>query len=266
MLTNVGLDRTEHLGSSVEEIAREKLASLRPGTWLILGTEDSKVVGETLQACEEVGAELVEIVGRSGNLAPATKDLAPYLAHDVRVGIRAAETVLSRSLSETESRGALAVRLPGRFEVYRVGGVPVIVDVGHNAGGIEAAVEATRNAYGERPLGVVFGALRDEDVGSMLSVLQKNAEVLILTKPKGERAADPSWVDEVNRPVDGSGVRAKVRGDVHDAVKVAIAEMAGRSGAVLVTGSLQTAAGILGALRESRYRGGSAQVADTRLP
>ena len=266
VLTNVGLDHTEHLGSSVEEIAREKLASLRPGTRLILGTEDPRVVEVALQACEEVSAELMEVVRRSGNLIPAIEDLAPYLAHDVRVGIRAAETVLGRSLSETEIRGALAARLPGRFEVYRVGGVPVIVDGGHNADGIKAAVEATRNAYGERPLGVVFGALRDKDIGSMLTVLQKEAEVLILTKPKGGRAADPSWVDEVIHPVDGGGSRAKVRADVHDAVEVAIAEMAGRGGAVLVTGSLQTAAGILGALRESRYRGGCAQLADTRLP
>ena len=108
--------------------------------------------------------------------------------------------------------------------------------------------------------------MRDKDIGSMLTVLQKDAEVLILTKPRGERAADPSWVDEVIHPVDGGGGRARVRADLHDAVEVAVAEMAGRDGVVLVTGSLQTAAGILGVLREIPYRIGSAQVADTRLP
>lgn len=167
-------------------------------------------------------------------------------------------------MNETEGRGALAARLPGRFEVYRVGGVPVIVDGEHNADGVEAAVEAARNTYGERPLGVVFGALRDKDIGSMLAVLQKDADALILTRPKGDRAADPSWIDEVICPMDGDGSRATVRGDLHDAVEVAVAEMAGRDGVVLVTGSLQTAAGILGVLREIRYRIGSAQVADAR--
>ncbi len=234
------------------EIAREKLASLRPGTRLVLGTEDPRVIEVALQACEEVGAELVEIIERSEHLVPATKDLAPYLAHNVRVGIRAAETLLGRSLNEAESRGALAARLPGRFEVYHVGGVPVIVDGGHNATGVEAAVEAVRNAYGERPLAAVFGALRDKDLGSMLAVLQKDADVLVLTRPKGERAAEPSWVNEVTRPVDGRGNRAIVRADVHGAVEIAVAEMTGRGGVVLVTGSLQTAAAILGVLREGR--------------
>jgi hypothetical protein len=240
------LDHTEHPGSSVEEIAREKLASLRPGTRLILGTEDPNVVEVALQACEEVGADLVEVVERSGYLATVAEDLAPYLAHNVRVGIRAAETLLGRSLDEAESRGALATRLPGRFAVRHTGDVLVIVDGGHNAAGVEAAVEAARNAYGERPLGVEFGALRDKDIGSMLAVLQKDADMLVLTKPKGERAADPSWVDEVIRPVDGGGSRARVRADVdvYDAVEDAVAEMAGCGGAVLVTGSLQTAAGI----------------------
>jgi hypothetical protein len=59
--------------------------------------------------------------------------------------------------------------------------------------------------------------------------------------------------------MDGGGNRATVRADVHDD---AVAEMAGRGAAVLVTGSLQTAAGVLGALREGRYRVGSAQVVD----
>lgn len=258
VLTNVGLDHTEHLGSSVEEIAREKLASLRLGTRLILGTEDPKVVEVALRACEEVGAELVEVVERSGYLATVAEDLVPYLAHNVRVGIRAAETLLGRSLDEAESKGALATRLPGRFTVRHTGDVPVIVDGGHNAAGVEAAVGAARNAYGERPLGVVFGALRDKDIGSMLAVLQKDADMLVLTKPKGERAADPSWVDEVIRPVDGGGGRAKVRADVHDAVEDAVAEMAGRGGVVLVTGSLQTAAGYLGArLCESESKTGA---------
>src|SRR3954452_16056782 len=41
VLTNVGLDHTEYLGDTVEKIAEEKLASLRHGSVLVLGTEDS---------------------------------------------------------------------------------------------------------------------------------------------------------------------------------------------------------------------------------
>ena len=40
VLTNVALDHTEYLGDTIEEIAVEKLASLRPGATLFLGTSD----------------------------------------------------------------------------------------------------------------------------------------------------------------------------------------------------------------------------------
>jgi dihydrofolate synthase/folylpolyglutamate synthase len=43
VLTNVSIDHTEYLGVTVEEIAEEKLASLRPGATLFLGTAWGKV-------------------------------------------------------------------------------------------------------------------------------------------------------------------------------------------------------------------------------
>ncbi len=161
---------------------------LRPGTRLILGTEDPKVVEVALQAREEVGAELVEVVERSGYLATVAEDLAPYLAHNVRVGIRAAETLLGRSLDEAECRGALATRLPGRFAVRHAGDVPVIIDGGHNAAGVEAAVEAARNAYGERPLGVVFGACVTKTSGACLPFCRK---MPTCSSSRSQKASEP---------------------------------------------------------------------------
>jgi folylpolyglutamate synthase/dihydropteroate synthase len=79
-------------------------------------------------------------------------------------------------------------------------------------------------------------------------LIQKDADVLVLTRPKGERAADPSWVSEEICPLDGGGNTATVRVDVHDAY---VAEMGGRARAVLVTGSLQTAAGLVRLTRGS---------------
>ena len=56
VLTNVAIDHTEYLGETVEEIAEEKLASLRPGATLFLGTEDGRVVELARSACRRLGA------------------------------------------------------------------------------------------------------------------------------------------------------------------------------------------------------------------
>ena len=252
VLTNVGLDHTEYLGETVEEISREKLASLSAGTVLVLGTDDPRVVALARQRCEEVGARLVEAAPEP---PLSSADLPPYTARDAQLGLRAAEVLLGRALSGQEragvARGIVGV-LPGRFEVHEMRGVPVVVDGGHNPAGVRAALEGVRSAYGERPLGVVFGVLRDKDVGSMLTELQKEAHVLVLTRPEGERAADPAHLMREHGPRDREGRRARVETDVVNALEAAVEEMRRAGGVVLVTGSLYTGAPVLRWLREAK--------------
>jgi dihydrofolate synthase/folylpolyglutamate synthase len=250
VLTNVGLDHTEYLGETVEEISREKLASLSAGSILIVGSGDPRVVATARERCEEVGARLVEAATETEEV-PA--DLPPYVARDARLGLRAAELLLNRALTgEERTRVARGITgaLPGRFEVHEVGGVPVVVDGGHNASGVEAALEAVRSAYGERPLVVVFGVLRDKDVGSMLTGLRKEAHALVLTLPEGERAADPAQLIREYGPRDREGRGARVEPDIVKAVEAAADETREEGGVVLVTGSLSTAAPVLRWLRE----------------
>jgi dihydrofolate synthase/folylpolyglutamate synthase len=252
VLTNVGLDHTEQLGETVEEISREKLASLSAGTVLILGTDDPRVVAAALQRCDEVGAHLVEAAPETDE-PPLLAHLPPYAARDAHLGLRAAEVLLGWVLTEEERRRAewsVSGALPGRFEVHEVRGVPVVVDGGHNAPGIRAALEAVRNAYGGRPLGVVFGALRDKDIGSMLTELRKEAYVLVLTRPENERAADPVHLMREHDPRDREGRRARVAGDAGDALEAAVEETRRVGGVVLVTGSLYTGEPVLRRLRE----------------
>ena len=250
VLTNVGLDHTEYLGETVEEISREKLASLSPGAVLILGTDDPRVLALARRRCEEVGARLVEAA--TGE-TPFSANLPPYAARDARLGLRAAEFLLGRALTEAERAavaGSIVGALPGRFEAHEVRGVPVVVDGGHNPAGVKAALEGMRSAYGERPLGVVFGVLRDKDVGSMLTGLRKEAHVLVLTRPEGERAADPAHLMREHGPRDREGRRARVVTDVVNALEAAVEETRKVGGVVLVTGSLYTGAPVLRWLRE----------------
>jgi dihydrofolate synthase / folylpolyglutamate synthase len=252
VLTNVGLDHTEYLGETVEEISREKLASLAPGALLILGTDDPRVVAAARERCEKVGARLVA-APPEGTEPPLSGALPPYAEQDARLGLRAAEVLLGRAMTGGErTRVAKGIpgTLPGRFEAHEVRGVLVVVDGGHNPAGIRATLEAVRSVYGERPLGVVFGALRDKDIGSMLTGLRKEAYALVLTLPEGERAADPAHLMREHRPRDREGRRARVEADVVRAVEVAVEETREVGGVVLVTGSLHTAAPVLRWLRE----------------
>ncbi len=125
------------------------------------------------------------------------------------------------------------------------------MDGGHNLEGVKAALEAVQARYGDRPLGVVFGALKDKDVASMLDALEREACALVLTRPENAegRALDPGRVEKVYGPRDTGGRRARVVSDAGGALRLAVGEMEKVGGVVLVTGSLYTGAGVLGWLR-----------------
>jgi dihydrofolate synthase/folylpolyglutamate synthase len=245
VLTNVDLDHTEYLGDEVEEIAEEKLASLKPGGVLVLGTDDPRVVDIAREVSTRVGARVVEHE-ETGEAYYKVGDV-PYLARNEHLGMRAAEVLLGRRLRQDERSAARVVRLPARFEVHEVHGVPVVVDGGHNPVGMRAALEAVRERYGSRPLGVVFGALKEKDVRSMLNALEKEAHTLVLTLPANSdgRALDPERIEQKYSPRDVGGRRARVVSDAADALRTVVGEMSNMGGVVLVTGSLYTGAGVL---------------------
>ena len=286
VLTNVSLDHTEYLGDTVEEIAEEKLASLREGVILLLGTDDLIVVEVARKAAKRVGARLVEqketgepeehrqaIPGdektptpysplpivRALGVSPGAPGVPPgdevYLIRNERLGMWAAELLLGRSLRPDEREAALlsarSLRPPARFEVHEVRGVPVVVDGGHNPEGLKAALGVVRAGYTNRPLGVVFGALKDKDVGSMLDILGREARTLVLTRAAyaDGRVLDPERVDREYEPRDARGRRAWVASDASEALRLAVGKMEKVGGVVLVTGSLYTGAGVLGRLR-----------------
>jgi dihydrofolate synthase/folylpolyglutamate synthase len=250
VLTNVSIDHTGYLGETVEEIAEEKLASLKPGATLFLGTDERQIFDLAHSACRRVGARLI-LPGEAREGA-SFSGLAPYEADDVRLGMTVAESLLGKSIpAEVEQKVALAVgeALPGRFEVHEVEDVPVVVDGGHNAAGLSAALAGMRAVYGARTLGVVFGVLREKDAASMLAGLKGEADVIVLTRPESERSADPAHLE--HSLLDRGERRALVVEDPVEALGVAVEAVREAAGVVLVTGSLSTAAPVLRWLREA---------------
>lgn len=249
VLTNVGLDHTEYLGETVEEISAEKLASLREGTTLVLGSGDPRVQRIARRECADAGSRLVE--AWDADLEPSKAPmLAPYARRNVALGLRTAESLLRRPLGpETSGRVVSVAGLPGRFERIEHRGVPVVVDGGHNPAGLVAALDGVESVYPGRPVGVVFGALRDKDIPSMLRALKDRAGAVTLTRPKNGRAAEPEWIEHEFAPRDSGGRRAALEGDVGEALDRAVEEMRKMGGVVLATGSLYTAADALSHLR-----------------
>jgi dihydrofolate synthase/folylpolyglutamate synthase len=156
VLTNVGLEHTEVLGTTREAIAAEKLAVVRPGATVVLGEPEWEALAR------ENGAAQVVVAGHS-NLALA---------------IAAAEALLGRPVD-----GHVDVQLPGRLE--RLAEDPLeIWDGAHNLSGLGYSLPRLPSAR----YVVVASILADKDVDGMLAALSVLGERLVATSSSNERA------------------------------------------------------------------------------
>ena len=204
VLTNVGLEHTDVLGSTREDIAREKLAVIRPGVTAVLGEPEWE------ELAREAGASAVVVTGRS-NLALA---------------VAAAESFLDKSV---DAAPAEHVTVPGRLE--QVGETPLeIWDGAHNLAGV-GYVLARLPA---RTYVVVASILGDKDVEGMLAALSALGESFVATTSSNTRALP---ADELSARAGRFFARTEAVPMPHEALERA-RELAGSEGAVLVTGSL----------------------------
>jgi dihydrofolate synthase/folylpolyglutamate synthase len=212
VLTSVGLDHTEQLGETREEIAAEKLAVVAPGAAVVLCEPEWQALARSS------GAETVVLTGRS-NLALA---------------VAAAETFIGRPV---DASAAGTVELPGRLD--RRGESPLeIWDGAHNLDGIGWLLPRLP----DRSYVVVASILADKDADRMLAGLSALGDTLVATASSNARALPAAELARL-----GSRWFTRTEQEPDPAAALAAARaIAGPNGAVLVTGSLYLLADLAG--------------------
>ncbi len=198
-ITNVALDHMEHLGTTVEAIAREKAAIIKRGDrYAVTGASEPALgvirrhasrVGVRLEPCEpfevlemdldgmrllaygEGGLELkIGLIGRH-QAANASVALAVLGALE-RMDAGAYVHVLPEALE----RGFANARWPGRLELIRAPGhPPVLFDGAHNPAGVAALAQALidlRPHLGDAPPTLLMGVLANHWQPGMLDPLK----------------------------------------------------------------------------------------------
>lgn len=104
--------------------------------------------------------------------------------------------------------GLLQVHWPGRLEYITLAGKDkkraagqleadsvtrrYIIDGAHNPAGVDSLVSTLAKEYFYKRLIVLWGAMEDKDLHRTVGPIAELASLIVLTKPQGERAADPS--------------------------------------------------------------------------
>ncbi len=271
VLTPIGLDHAEFLGTDVRGIAREKAGIIKPGSVAVLATQEREVAEVLLERCVEVDAQ----VAREGaEFGVASREIAvggqrialrglsgmyddiflplhgEHQAANAALALAAAEALIGagpkQPLDPDAVRAAFAaVTSPGRLERLAAGvGVPtVLVDACHNPHGARALAAALTTEFRFTRLVGVIGVMRDKDARGLLEELEPVLHEVVITANSSARAMDPDELGALAAEVFGIE-RVGVEPNLGAAVEQAgeLAEEGGESGVgVIVTGSVVTA-------------------------
>ena len=245
VLTNVGLEHTRWLGPTVLDIAREKLAVVKPGATLVLGPVPPEVETEARLKGAHIVRTTTERPGRPpiGRSGARSVGLAGFQRANFAAACAAAEAVLGELDPARVAEVAARIEVPGRLQVVDPSPLTVL-DGAHNPDGLAALVEALPDVVGERPVVAVVSILDDKDAATMLAKLAGHVSGVVCTASQNPRALPPATLASLAGQV---GIdRAEIEPEPHAALARARA-IAGTTGAVIATGSIYLVADLLAA-------------------
>ena len=264
VITNIGLDHTDILGNTLEEIAFNKAGIIKENGHAVIyrGTPGVEAVFEN--TCREKNTKLKKanfdgLKLKSHDLFEQVFDCGDYKdlhlpllgdhqLHNAAVVLAVAETLQEigwKISRENIYDGIRDVSWPGRFDI--VCRDPLfIIDGGHNPQCLEALVKNIQDYLTGRRVIALTGVLADKDYGDMYKPVMPYIEQFVCVTPPNPRRLIAT---ELAEHLQNVGAKAYAAETIPEGVKKAM-ELAGTDGVVLCFGSLYTIGDIRNALPE----------------
>jgi dihydrofolate synthase/folylpolyglutamate synthase len=272
VLTPIGLDHTEWLGDTIEEIAWAKAGIIHQGATVITALQTEEAMRPIAERCAEMGATLARegrqfgVINRNQAVGGQVLTLqglggvydeiflplfGAHQAQNAACALAAVEAFLGAGAekqleAEVVREGFATVDSPGRLE--RVRSAPtILLDGAHNPHGMAATVAALEEEFAFRHLVVVIAVLGDKDAEGLLALLEPITARLVVTQNSSPRSMPLNELSELANDIFGED-RVTVAQTMPDAIEEAVVlaeedtegELSGV--AVLITGSVVTVA------------------------
>jgi dihydrofolate synthase/folylpolyglutamate synthase len=272
VMTPIGLDHTEWLGDTIEDIAWAKAGIIHKGATVITALQEEEAMRPILERCAEMGATLareglefgvtertqavggqvLRLQGLGGIYDEVFLPLfGAHQAQNAALALAAVEAFLGAGAGkqlelDLVREGFAQVDSPGRLE--RVRSAPtILLDGAHNPHGMAATVAALEEEFTFRHLVAVVAVMGDKDASGLLDLLEPVAARIVVTQNSSPRSMPADQLAQVATDIFGED-RVTVTENMPDAIEEAVViaeedasgELSGV--AVLVTGSVVTVA------------------------
>lgn len=205
VITNIGLDHTEFLGTTLKQIAREKAGIIKPCVPVVIGESHPQTMNVFLdraQECDILGEGLettncrIWFADQCGYLRSQRLRFAPecelhglYQEQNLQTAYVALRElgIKNEAIRKGFENVCKMTGLRGRWETLQTKPL-VICDTGHNSHGLQYVARQLKEL--ENPhIYIVFGQVNDKDTDISLRLMPKGEKYhYIFTKPDTQRA------------------------------------------------------------------------------
>jgi dihydrofolate synthase/folylpolyglutamate synthase len=236
-ITSIAFDHQEFLGKTIESIAAEKAAIIRPGARVVIGRQPEPAALQVLlKRCEKTGVVPVLASNSHANESVVLGLRGLHQLDNAAVAVGLAESLEAEGflISHSAIAGGLkTVQHDGRLEL-----IPhepsFLIDGAHNSAGAQALRDYL-DEFAAHPLTLVFGAMRDKQLEQMGEILFPIADALVLTMIDNPRSATLETLQTIaSRFAPGTILTSESSAE---ALRTAIANTP-RDGLICIAGSL----------------------------
>ena len=236
VITNVELDHTDRLGSTVSEIARNKAGIIKQGRPVLWGGRSAEAGVEIAARAKETGSALyrtdygrLSVVSESLDGTDIEFDgfgklrislLGSYQPENAANALNAVEILRALGIDIPDAavrRGMENAVWPARFELLRRDPA-VIYDGAHNPAGMELAAEGIKKLFPGTRVALLIGVMADKDHAKYPAMLKEIVGRAFCVAPDNPRSLDAKTLCS---EFVSSGVCAEAYSSFEDGVRAA---------------------------------------------
>jgi len=209
VITPIAYDHESFLGNTLESIAAEKAGILKPGVPVVMARQNDVAEAVIEDRANRLNCEItrtadaqlsaLQVSARNSSFCLNGLPYQCRLPGRHQIENAAAAILASKHLNIPPSAiqaGIRSAEWPGRLEFVSLD-PDFVLDGAHNPAGAAALAAYIREFCGNRPVWLVYGAMRDKAIEEVTALLFPLADRLILTAPKYPRSLRPEAILEV---------------------------------------------------------------------
>jgi dihydrofolate synthase/folylpolyglutamate synthase len=248
------MDHMHWLGSTLQDIAREKAGIIKPGIPIVTAVQRPEALEVLRIKARELNAPFHQITQMEvdhhfiRNLNLQLK--GSHQRWNAALCVKVTEC-LQADFPTTEASlraGLESTKLDARFQIVVLGnGSRLVIDGAHNADSFEATIRTMHREFPDRTWTLILDIMEDKDWRRVTELAAKNAAKIILLKTSSSRSAQPEQLQKRIHEIEPN-LECVIAKEPVDALK-----RCGNDPLKLAAGSFYLAGDILAHLRNTGH-------------